>query len=144
MNWGTDMDNEKLDDDALDALFAAGKAQTPEATPAFLARLNADAAAAMPRPAPLAVPSGAPSLFTRFKGLFAASGLSGAAALGVWIGFVMLFQSTISIYDWRWQDSFYRRRVCFGRRSAAAALPGIRHGQNRGLFVIVLLLATIV
>ena len=89
MNWGTDMDNEKLDDDALDALFAAGKAQTPEATPAFLARLNADAAAAMPRPAPRAVPSGAPSLFTRFKGLFAASGLSGAAALGVWIGFVM-------------------------------------------------------
>lgn len=89
MNWGTDMDNEKLDDDALDALFAAGKARPPEASPAFLARLQANAAAATPRPAPIATPAPYPSLFTRFKGLFAASGLSGAAALGVWIGFVM-------------------------------------------------------
>lgn len=90
MNWGTDMDNEKLDDDALDALFAAGKAHAPEASPAFLARLNADAAVAMPRPAPIATAAApSPSLYTRFKGLFAASGLTGAAALGVWIGFIM-------------------------------------------------------
>jgi hypothetical protein len=89
MNWGTNMDNDKLDDAALEALFVAGKAASPAPSPDFMARLSADAAAATPRPQPLATPAPRPSPFTRFKGLFAASGLSGAAALGVWIGFVM-------------------------------------------------------
>ncbi len=81
------MDSEKKDDIALDALFAAAKSEPPQASDDFLARLHADALSATPRP-PQPVPK-APSLTERFKGWFAVSGLSGAAALGVWIGFVM-------------------------------------------------------
>ena len=81
------MDRDKKDDIALDALFAAAKSETPRASDDFLARLRADALSAAPR---LAQPVPAkPSLTERFKGWFAVSGLSGAAALGVWIGFVM-------------------------------------------------------
>lgn len=90
MNWGTNMDSKKTEDRMLDALFEAGKAEAPRPTDAFLARLAAEADEALPRPH--AVPAVRPpqvSLFTRFTALFAASGLSGAAALGVWIGFVM-------------------------------------------------------
>ncbi len=81
------MDSEKKDDIALDALFAAAKSEPPQASDDFLARLRVDAQSATPRPAQRA-PT-APSLTERFKGWFAFSGLSGAAALGVWIGFVM-------------------------------------------------------
>lgn len=83
------MDSDTKDDTALDALFAAAKSETPQASDDFLARLNADAMAARPRPAPLAAEATAPALSDRLKGWFAVSGLSGAAALGVWIGFVM-------------------------------------------------------
>ncbi len=83
------MNSDKEDDIALDALFAAAKSDPPRASEDFLARLNADAAATTPRPESLAREPTAPSLFDRFKGWFAVSGLSGAAALGVWIGFVM-------------------------------------------------------
>ena len=83
------MNSDKEDDIALDALFAAAKSDPPNASEDFLARLNADAVAATPGPAPLAPEPTAGSLFGRLKGLFAVSGLSGAAALGVWIGFVM-------------------------------------------------------
>ncbi len=83
------MDSDREDDIALDALFAAAKSETPKASEDFLARLNADAVAAMPRPEHLGRNPTAPSLFDRLKGWFAVSGLSGAAALGVWIGFVM-------------------------------------------------------
>ena len=81
------MDSDKENDAALDALFAAGTAKRPEASEAFLARLAADAET-MSEPAPRPAPP-RPSFLTGLKGLFAASGLSGAAALGVWIGFVM-------------------------------------------------------
>lgn len=90
MNWGTDMDDKDTDDQMLDALFAAGKAEAPQASDAFLAQLATDADAALPKAQRRAreQPSSA-SFYQRFKGIFAASGLSGAAALGVWIGFVM-------------------------------------------------------
>ena len=80
------MGNEK-DDAALDALFQASAEHPPGMSDAFLARLAADAEVATPKPAP-ATPRRMP-LFHGLKGLFAASGLSGAAVLGVWIGFVM-------------------------------------------------------
>ncbi len=83
------MDSDKEDDIALDALFAAAKSEPPKASADFLARLNADAVAATPHPESLAPKQTAPALFDRLKGWFAVSGLSGAAALGVWIGFVM-------------------------------------------------------
>lgn len=84
-----DMDKDKLDEDALEALFSAAQATTPQPSSEFMARLSVDAARAAPAARALASPSPTPTLFSRFKGLFAASGLSGAAALGVWIGFVM-------------------------------------------------------
>lgn len=83
------MDRDKLDDAALDALFDAAKADAPAPSDAFLARLNADAEAARPVPAPAMPRYPEPTVFERLKGWFAVSGLSGAAALGVWIGFAM-------------------------------------------------------
>lgn len=76
------------DDIALDTLFEAAREARPAPAPDFLARLQADADAALPRPAAPAPRTGTP-LLSRLGGLFAASGLSGAAALGVWIGFAM-------------------------------------------------------
>ena len=86
-NWGMKMDKDGREDAALDALFASGHVDAPKASDDFLARLTADAHAALPRPIPV-VPPPAPFL-GGLKGWFAASGLSGAAVLGVWIGFVM-------------------------------------------------------
>jgi hypothetical protein len=83
------MDSDKTDDAALEALFSAGAANPAKPADEFLARLAADADAALPEPpGPARKPSGG-SLLGGLSGLFAASGLSGAAALGVWIGFVM-------------------------------------------------------
>ena len=88
MNWGMKMTDDRRDDDALDALLGAACAQPPEPTDDFMARLMADADAAMPRPVPVATPVAKP-WFRDLKAWFAASGLSGAAVLGMWIGFVM-------------------------------------------------------
>ena len=78
------------DDKLLDALFDSAKRQTPRPDPGFLARLSDDMEAMLPREAPRpATPDAREGFFHRFRGLFAASGLTGAAALGVWIGFVM-------------------------------------------------------
>ena len=80
---------DKRDDDtALDALFDAGRKAGPKPDDAFMARLAADAEAALPRPArasqvPLRRGAG------WLTGLFTASGLSGAALVGLWIGFAM-------------------------------------------------------
>lgn len=84
------MNSRKTHDPVLDALFEAGRAETPPPSDAFMARLAADADAALPRAGTVTAPGrNAPTMLTRFKGFFAASGLSGAAALGVWIGFAM-------------------------------------------------------
>jgi len=80
-------DDRKDDDDALQALFDAGRSRPPEMSDDFLSRLTADAEANVPKP--VVTPPGKPSVFGGLKGWFAASGLSGAAVLGVWIGFVM-------------------------------------------------------
>ena len=82
------MVDDRKDDDALEALFSASRVQPPEMADYFLARLNADADAAVPRPVSVRETSAKP-FFGDLKAWFAASGLSGAAALGLWIGFVM-------------------------------------------------------
>ncbi len=82
------MDNDAEDNQALDAVFAAAHKAAPVPSPDFMARLVSDAEAAMPQPETPA-PTPTPSVLSRLKGLFAASGLTGAAALAVWIGFVM-------------------------------------------------------
>lgn len=80
------MDNDQRDDDALEALFAAGKATRPSLDVNFMARLEADADQAMPKPVRAVAP---PPKKNWLAGLFTASGLSGAALAGVWIGFAM-------------------------------------------------------
>jgi len=82
------MDKDPKEDQALEALFDAARAKSPVPEPQFIARLRQDMEAALPSThAPASTPT--PSLMARLGGLFAASGLTGAAALGVWIGFVM-------------------------------------------------------
>ncbi len=83
-----DMDRKTQDDGALEALFSAAADHAPEPTDAFMAKLEAEALDAMPSHAP-SPKTTRPAVWGALKGLFAASGLSGAAVLGVWIGFVM-------------------------------------------------------
>ncbi|NNE82082.1 MAG: hypothetical protein HKN18_17570 [Silicimonas sp.] len=80
------MDKEKHDDAALDALFSAAAARPERPSDDFMARLADQAIPAPPPAAPATPPSSRAGWLT---GFFAASGLSGAAVLGVWIGFVM-------------------------------------------------------
>ena len=75
------------DDDSLEALFQAERARSISLTPDFMARLEVDAVAALPRPVPLARPT--PRRTKWLAGLFTASGLSGATLAGIWIGFAM-------------------------------------------------------
>lgn len=72
---------------ALERLFDACEAVGPAPSEDFLARLVADAEALLPPP-PLRDRPREPG-FGWLARFFAASGLSGAAALGVWLGFVM-------------------------------------------------------
>ena len=82
------MTGNSRDDVALETLFAAGRSERPLPSGEFLERIaaSADAGAARPASAPAARP--VPRLAWLGR-MFAASGLSGAAALGVWIGIVM-------------------------------------------------------
>ena len=72
----------------LDTLFDDARRNAPSPDADFLARLTADMEANIPTPVVRSAPS-KPDLLHRFRTLFAASGLTGAAVLGVWIGFVM-------------------------------------------------------
>ncbi|MEM6384958.1 MAG: hypothetical protein AAF718_01850 [Pseudomonadota bacterium] len=83
------MDDRDKDDALLDALFASGKSQSVEASSAFLSKLEMDMEAAIPKPKTAATKHTPPSMMEKLKGIFAATGLSSAAALGVWMGFVM-------------------------------------------------------
>lgn len=82
-------DRETREEVALDALFEAAAATRPAPSDDFLARLTAQAEAAVPvaaRPAPTRPARG---WHLGLREFFAATGLSGAAVLGVWIGFAM-------------------------------------------------------
>lgn len=92
MNWGLAMDNDRdhQDDTGLEALLAAARRAEPVPDADFLSRLEADMEDSLPGPAPASPTGYEPGGFlARFRTIFAASGLTGAAALGVWIGFVM-------------------------------------------------------
>lgn len=80
------MTGNSRDDIALETLFAAGRSERPLPSGEFLDRIAASADAGAARPAPATRPV---LRLARLGRVFAASGLSGAAALGVWIGFVM-------------------------------------------------------
>lgn len=78
------------DDEKLEALFDSARRNAPAMDPAFLERLASDMEATLPQPQAKPVrTSSQTTFFQRFRGYFAASGLTGAAALGIWIGFVM-------------------------------------------------------
>ena len=80
------MTGNSRDDIALETLFAAGRSERPLPSGEFLERVAASADGGAARPAPAVRPV---ARFAWLGRVFAASGLSGAAALGVWIGFVM-------------------------------------------------------
>ncbi|MCV6593202.1 MAG: hypothetical protein OIF48_09650 [Silicimonas sp.] len=80
------MTRDQRDDAALEALFDAGR-DGPAVTDDFMARLAADMENALPQP-DLPTPVKPPRR-NWLAGVFAASGLSGAALAGVWIGFAM-------------------------------------------------------
>ncbi len=82
-------DRETREDMALDVLFDAAAATRPIPSSDFLARLNADVEAATPLAANPAQARPARDWHLGLRQFFAATGLSGAAALGVWIGFAM-------------------------------------------------------
>ena len=72
----------------LKTLFEGAQRDAPSPDADFLARLTADMEANVPTPTTRNEPR-KPDLLHRFRALFAASGLTGAAVLGLWIGFVM-------------------------------------------------------
>ncbi|MDE0208337.1 MAG: hypothetical protein OXI66_00515 [Boseongicola sp.] len=80
------MTESSRDDIALETLFAAGRSERPLPSGEFLERIAAGADAGVARPAPASRPVLRLAWLAR---VVTASGLSGAAALGVWIGFVM-------------------------------------------------------
>ena len=79
----------QTDDRVLDALFDSAKREAPPLDPAFHARLSADMEGMAPRTAPRqSAPAMHEGFFHRFLAVFAASGLTGAAAIGFWIVFL--------------------------------------------------------
>lgn len=81
------MTGKEVDDTTLDALFDGARASRAAPAPDFMARLSADAEAHIPRTA--AKGAARPQGFNWLAGVFATSGLAGAAIAGVWIGFAM-------------------------------------------------------
>ena len=75
-------------DDALELMFNATKSQTPVASDDFMARLMTDMETSAPK---VDTPQRAAPRpwFKEVKAWFAASGLTGAAIMGMWVGFVM-------------------------------------------------------
>lgn len=82
-------DGKRNDDAALEMLFEAGRSHAPVPDNSFLSRIAADAEHAVPQAQESKFTQPDVHFFARFKGLFAASGLSGIAALGLWVGFIM-------------------------------------------------------
>ena len=81
--------DDKNDDTGLEAFFNAGRSKPAMPSAEFMARLADDASAVLAEHSKAeATPVRAPRIdwLPRF---FTASGLSGAAVLGVWIGFAM-------------------------------------------------------
>ena len=74
-------------DEKLDAFFDAGRSHGPEVSDTFMARLETDMEAALPKPSEPVFARPGPAMTWLWRSL-TASGLSGAAVLGVWIGFV--------------------------------------------------------
>lgn len=81
------MTEDRKTDELLEGFFDSARREANAPDAAFMARLSTDMQAALPHRTPVRAAS--PGLFQRFASILAASGLAGATALGVWIGFVM-------------------------------------------------------
>ena len=81
-------DPQTEDDLALESVFRAAREARPMPDADLMARLEADADSLVPLVI-VSRPDHARRSFNPFAGFFAASSLTGAAALGLWIGFVM-------------------------------------------------------
>ena len=83
------MTDKSHDDKALEALFESTRAETPKLAPDFLARLVADADAAISAQDTAPPATAAPvNLWSRIvAALVPVSGLAAATLAGVWIGF---------------------------------------------------------
>ncbi|SMH33056.1 dihydroorotate dehydrogenase [Maritimibacter sp. HL-12] len=83
---------DKLDDTALDAMFAAARAETPEPSAGLMARILADAenlqAARDRPPRPMARPGPWARFVDGLGGWTTLAGLVTATLAGVWFGFV--------------------------------------------------------
>jgi hypothetical protein len=77
------------DDRLLDLMFSSARTSAPEPDLSFLSRLEADMEAMRPKSEKPTTDWHGARTIPWFQRIFAASGLTGAAALGVWIGFVM-------------------------------------------------------
>lgn len=78
----------RQDDQRLEQMFAASRAKTPQPDEAFMARLADDANAHVPKFQWATPPRATSTPLRGLQTLFAAAGLAGSAALGIWIGFV--------------------------------------------------------
>ncbi len=81
------MTDKNLDDTALEALFTDARKTSAVPSADFMARLAADAEDHLP--GPVASVTTPPHRTNWLAGFFTASGLSGAAIAGVWLGFAM-------------------------------------------------------
>ncbi|MBT8458794.1 MAG: hypothetical protein KJN60_03900 [Boseongicola sp.] len=82
------MTDDLKNDQAMEALFQSTRDEAPELSPDFLARLTADADAAIGAQRKAPVSQVETSLWSRIAGaLFPVSGLAAATLAGVWIGF---------------------------------------------------------
>lgn len=83
------MTNKAKDDAALEALFDSARKDSPDIAPDYLARLAADADAAISRQnvSPETTSTGAGLWSKIIAALVPASGLAAATLAGVWIGF---------------------------------------------------------
>ena len=80
-------DREPDNMDAVDALFAAARADTPEVPDHLMQRVLLDAQAVQPRPVEVERPTFLSQLIEMIGGRVGAGGLIAATLAGVWLGF---------------------------------------------------------
>ena len=112
MNWGIAMRNQNTDEQMLDDLFAAAQSQPAEPSPAFMARVLADAdmvqegfAASEALNEPAETGFSLRAVFATLGGWPALSGLVTATAVGVWLGLTPLTNVSDTAATYLYGDS---------------------------------------
>ncbi len=89
MNWDTIMVDDPNNEETLEALFKASRDNPVEPGPDFMARLIADADANAPKMGATPSPKKVSHWARPAQNWLAASGLTAATVLGVWIGILL-------------------------------------------------------